>query len=62
MKTKELWTRFKSFILECKRVLQVTRKPNKAEYITVVKVTGLGILIIGLLGFLVNLIWQMGIR
>ncbi len=44
-----------TFIAECKRVLMVTKKPDKQEYSTTVKVSGLGILIIGALGFLLFL-------
>ena len=44
------------FIKECRRVLAVTKKPTKEEYISIVKVTGLGILAVGLLGFIINLI------
>jgi len=32
--------------------LKITRKPNKEEYKTIVKITSLGILIIGLIGFI----------
>ena len=62
MKTKEIPKKLKTFILECKRVWHVTRKPNKEEFKTIVKVTGLGMLLIGLLGFIVNLIWQTTLR
>jgi len=56
---KQNWmTRLKSFIIECKRVLMVTKKPTSIEYKTIVKVTGLGIAIIGLLGFLIQMIAQ----
>ena len=48
--------RIKSFIQESLRVLKVTKKPNAAEFKTVVKVSGLGILIIGLLGFVVQMV------
>ena len=41
---------------DCKRVLLVARKPTKSEYLTIAKVTGLGILIIGLLGFGITLL------
>ncbi|MBI4440571.1 protein translocase SEC61 complex subunit gamma [Candidatus Woesearchaeota archaeon] len=47
---------FKSFIVECKRVLTVTKKPTGEEFKTVVKVAGAGMLFIGLIGFLVMLI------
>ena len=46
----------KSFIGECFRVLKITRKPDATEFKTIVKVSGLGILIIGLLGFVVQMI------
>ncbi len=54
-----LGQRFKSFLVECRRVWQVTKKPNREELTTIVKVTGIGILAIGLIGFLVNMIWQL---
>ena len=51
----------KKFLYECKRVLRVTRKPKKDEYIQVAKVTGLGILLIGLIGFLIMIVgWLLG--
>ncbi len=46
----------KSFIGECFRVLRITKKPDAIEFKTIVKVSGLGILIIGLLGFVVRMI------
>lgn len=51
-----MWTRFKAFIRECVRVFKITKKPTKEEYMTISKVAGLGILIIGLIGFLVHLV------
>lgn len=53
------WVRFKSFIKESIRVLKVTRKPNKVEFKTIVKVSGLGMAIIGLLGFLITMAKQL---
>jgi len=46
--------KFKEFIIECKRVLKVTKKPSRDEFKTIVKVSGVGILIIGLIGFLIH--------
>ncbi len=57
-----LLQRFKSFLVECRRVWQVTKKPKKDELKIIVKVTGLGILVIGLVGFLINMIWQLFIQ
>ncbi len=48
----------RKFISQCSRVLKVTKKPNKKEYSTVAKVTGFGILIFGILGFIIFLIIQ----
>ena len=43
---------------EYRRVLQVTKKPNKDEFLTVFKVSGIGILIIGAIGFTINMLYQ----
>jgi protein transport protein SEC61 subunit gamma and related proteins len=50
-----MWTRTKTFFRECVRVFKITKKPTREEYKTISKVAGLGILIIGLIGFLVHL-------
>lgn len=39
------------------RVIKMARKPTNDEYIKTVTVTGLGVLLIGGLGFLIYLIW-----
>ncbi len=51
-----LWRKFKNFVRESKRVLVITKKPTKDEFKTIVKVSGLGILIIGVLGFTIQMI------
>ncbi|MFH1510121.1 MAG: protein translocase SEC61 complex subunit gamma [Candidatus Woesearchaeota archaeon] len=45
--------------MECLRVLKVTKKPTGFEFKTIVKVSGLGILIIGFIGFVITLIRQL---
>ncbi len=35
------------------RVLKLTKKPSREEFITIAKVAGLGILAIGMMGFLI---------
>ena len=52
MDLSSTWVRFKSFTNECVRVLKVTRKPDSLEFKTIVKVAGLGMMVIGLIGFL----------
>jgi len=39
--------------------LKVTKKPSKEEYISAIKVTGIGILLIGLIGFIIFLIFKL---
>jgi protein transport protein SEC61 subunit gamma-like protein len=51
-----MWRKFKSFIRECSRVLKITKKPTKEEFKVISKISGLGLLLIGLLGFVVHLI------
>ncbi len=38
------------------RILQLTRKPSMDEFLTISKVAGAGILLIGILGFVIYLI------
>ncbi|MBS3112291.1 protein translocase SEC61 complex subunit gamma [Candidatus Woesearchaeota archaeon] len=58
MKFKDIIQKLKSFLIECKRVWQVTRKPSKSEFTVIMKVTGIGMIVIGLVGFIINFIWQ----
>jgi protein transport protein SEC61 subunit gamma-like protein len=43
-----------SFIKQCQRVLHVAKKPDRTEFINVAKITGIGIIIIGVIGFIIN--------
>jgi len=47
---EKLWAFFK----ECKRVLRITKKPDKEELKMIVKISGLGIIIIGMVGFIIH--------
>ena len=51
--------KIKRFLKETRRVLRLTKKPNKEEFKTTVKVTGLGAAVIGALGFVIFLIKQL---
>ncbi len=42
----------KRYVRECIRVVKITKKPTNFEFKAIVKVSGLGILAIGFLGFL----------
>ena len=56
MNLNSIWLKIKGFINESIRVLRVTKKPDKTEFLTIVKASGLGILIIGLIGFIIQMI------
>jgi protein transport protein SEC61 subunit gamma-like protein len=53
------WQKFKEFLRESKRVLKVTKKPNAEEFKTIVKASGLGMIVIGLIGFLIHFAKQL---
>ncbi len=46
------------FYKECIRVLKVTKKPSMEEFKTVTKVTGLGMIVIGAVGFIISIIFK----
>ena len=48
----------KRFIKETIRVLRITKKPSAEEYKSILKVTGLGITLIGMIGFAIFLLKQ----
>ena len=46
----------KSFARECIRVLKVTKKPTNEEFKTIVKVAGAGMVLIGFIGFVLQMV------
>lgn len=42
----------------CKRVIRVSHKPDKSEYISISKIVGLGMVGMGVLGLLINLFFS----
>lgn len=49
---------FSSLLSNMKRVWKVTKKPSKKEYFLTVKIVLIGFLIVGLVGFLMEMLWQ----
>ncbi len=41
------------------RVIKLSRKPRRDEFITIAKITALGILLVGLIGFIIRMIIQL---
>jgi protein transport protein SEC61 subunit gamma and related proteins len=48
----------KSFVGKCKRVWMVLKKPERADFLKVAKVSAVGILIIGALGFIISIVMK----
>jgi protein transport protein SEC61 subunit gamma-like protein len=46
--------RITNFYRKCARVWHLLRKPTREEFVTVAKVSALGILAIGLVGFIIS--------
>jgi len=47
----------KKTLKNIQRVWKVTKKPSKKEYKTTVKIVAIGFLLIGLIGFVMEMIW-----
>lgn len=51
--------KIKRFLKETRRVLRITRKPNKEEFKSTAKATALGMAIIGTIGFLIMIVREL---
>ena len=47
---------FNKFVKYAKRVLKVSRKPDRQEYLELAKVTSIGVVIVGAIGFVIVLL------
>jgi len=45
-----------SFLTQCRRVWYILKKPTSKEFKTIAKVSAIGILLIGLIGFIISII------
>ncbi|MEK6871386.1 MAG: protein translocase SEC61 complex subunit gamma [Nanoarchaeota archaeon] len=53
----EWTTHLKSFIKQCIRVWYLLKKPDSKEFITVAKVSAIGLCVVGLMGFIISMIF-----
>tara|TARA_Y100000310_G_C20131613_1_gene556103 strand:- start:132 stop:314 length:183 start_codon:yes stop_codon:yes gene_type:complete len=51
--------KLKSFFAQCKRVWLILRKPSNAEFSSIAKVSAVGLLIIGAIGFAIAGVMQL---
>jgi protein transport protein SEC61 subunit gamma and related proteins len=52
----KLINNFKNFIASSRRILNISQKPTRKEFLFMSKIIALGIVIIGIIGYLVKLI------
>lgn len=55
MDISSLYSKLRLFAGENIRVLRLTKKPSMIEFKTIVKASAIGIMIIGLIGFLIQM-------
>lgn len=55
----KIFNSLKSFVEKCKRVWMVLKKPTRDEFLKVAKVSAVGILVIGILGFIISIIMKL---
>ncbi len=58
-KKPSLVKKLKRFWIECKRVLRVTKKPDGPEFKLIVKISALGMAVMGVVGFLIHFIKEL---
>lgn len=49
----------KDLVKRCIRILHIARKPTNAEFSKVAKITGLGMFLFGLVGFIVSFLFRL---
>lgn len=52
-----IFQKIKEKLQEYRRVIAVASKPDREEFVSSVKITGFGILLIGIIGFIIYLIY-----
>ncbi|MCK4429583.1 MAG: protein translocase SEC61 complex subunit gamma [Candidatus Aenigmarchaeota archaeon] len=50
--------KLKSFLKQCRRILTIATKPSKEEYIDYSKVIAIGVLFLGVFGFILYIIFR----
>lgn len=55
------WARFMAFLKNAKRIIKIANKPNRKEYFLVFKICGVGIVILGVLSYVIQLIFSVAL-
>jgi len=54
-----LWERFGVFFRNSRRIMKIANKPGRKDYFLVFKICAIGILVLGVLSYVIQLIWTM---
>ncbi len=49
---------FRDTLKEWDRAIKLSRKPRRDEYLSIAKITGLGMIVVGLIGFAIRMVIQ----
>lgn len=60
-KKQSYYERFMNFLRSSKRILKIANKPNRKEYFLVFKICGIGILILGALAYVIQIIFSVAL-
>ena len=59
---KKILISTKSFVIKCRRVWSALKKPSRKEFEMIAKVSAIGILILGVLGFLISIVMNFFVK
>ncbi len=54
-----LWERIGMFFQNSKRIIKIANKPGRKDYFLVFKICAIGILVLGVLSYVIQLIWTL---
>ena len=56
-KKLSIWERFGVFFRNARRIMKIANKPGRKDYFLVFKICAIGILVLGVLSYVIQLIW-----
>ena len=60
-KKESLYVRLVAFLKNAKRILKIANKPDRKEYWLVFKICGIGLVVLGVLSYIIQLIFSVAI-
>ena len=56
-----MYTRFAKFVKNSKRIMRIANKPSRKEYWLIFKICGIGIIILGVLSYIIQLLFSVAL-